>query len=389
MWPDNLRLLQQSTFSSATLKRCLRQLGDKGLVAFRDSPNGKRFGRRDASGQIVIASSYGIDLSPVGVRATELEAIADEEDALQFEFRQLSRRWTCDRRKLAGIIDAAEAFEMDGPWHECDLELQNLAIMRRKRCTLERLRDLCDALSAVLERARTAYAAVSDKFETYHRPYTSEKMEDCQKHTKLSPKGIVSEPHIQNTKQITHQSLYNERRSAKAEQVIDQLAGKASRKKAMKKPVVDDSHVQSSSCCTADGIPDLKLVLQACPEFAAWGYQEITDWRDMIVRAEQIRPMLGISADAWSDARMELGKHMSATAIAVIYQKYTANGIREPGGYLRSITDRSREGELRLDLTLWSLKTASIDQNHGQKGPQLREPMSRMNRKLVFSPRLI
>jgi hypothetical protein len=55
------------------------------LITMRDSPNGKRYGRRDARGNIVEA--YGFDLSPIAARHAELVRMAEE---------------ACEERELMG-----------------------------------------------------------------------------------------------------------------------------------------------------------------------------------------------------------------------------------------------------------------------------------------------
>jgi replication initiation protein RepC len=90
--------------------------------------------------------------------------------------------------------------------------------------------------------------------------------------------------------------------------------------------------------------------------------------------------MLGISQDAWNCAVDALGEKMTAVAVAFILQrsehssearKYTspADGsikisvcgspaIRSPGGYLRALTEKAREGE----FSLWPALLAHLSQ---------------------------
>jgi len=66
VWPS-ARLQQEALGLSETqTKRLNRCLIEMGIVTMRDSPNGKRYGRRDGKGHIVEA--YGFDLSPLAVR---------------------------------------------------------------------------------------------------------------------------------------------------------------------------------------------------------------------------------------------------------------------------------------------------------------------------------
>lgn len=82
--------------------------------------------------------------------------------------------------------------------------------------------------------------------------------------------------------------------------------------------------------------------------------------------------MLGISQDAWNDARAILGLKLSAAALAIIVQKQALGEIQSPGGYLRAMTERHRAGQLRLDLTLKTLfsslqgSSKNVDPNPSQ-----------------------
>src|SRR5277367_4743950 len=63
VWPS-ASLQQEALGLSATRTKAInRALIEFGLVTMRDSPNGKRYGKRDPKGQIIEA--YGFDLSPI------------------------------------------------------------------------------------------------------------------------------------------------------------------------------------------------------------------------------------------------------------------------------------------------------------------------------------
>ena len=66
VWASNAYLMEQTGFSLSALKRHARRLAEAGVISFKDSPNGKRWGTRDKRG--VIVAAYGIDLSPLRAR---------------------------------------------------------------------------------------------------------------------------------------------------------------------------------------------------------------------------------------------------------------------------------------------------------------------------------
>lgn len=71
VWPDNQQLKDLTGLTIPALKSCLTHLNDAGLLAYKDSANGKRWGKRDDNGTIIEA--YGFDLSPMAARTPELE----------------------------------------------------------------------------------------------------------------------------------------------------------------------------------------------------------------------------------------------------------------------------------------------------------------------------
>ena len=55
--------------SESRVKALNRMLIEVGVITMKDSPNGKRYGRRDPRGRITEA--YGFDLSPIATRYAE------------------------------------------------------------------------------------------------------------------------------------------------------------------------------------------------------------------------------------------------------------------------------------------------------------------------------
>ena len=80
VWASNAYLMERTGFSLSALKRYARRLAEIGVISFQDSPNGKRWGRRDAEGRIVEAYAEG----PV-TAATVLSFYADTLPQLGWE----------------------------------------------------------------------------------------------------------------------------------------------------------------------------------------------------------------------------------------------------------------------------------------------------------------
>ena len=84
------------------------------------------------------------------------------------------------------------------------------------------------------------------------------------------------------------------------------------------------------------------MILSACPEIQTYAGQPIRHWHDLIRAADIVRPMMGISPDAWANACRHLGPADAAVTLAAILQRF--DRIRSPGGYLRSLTMRAMNG---------------------------------------------
>ena len=69
--------------------------------------------------------------------------------------------------------------------------------------------------------------------------------------------------------------------------------------------------------------------------------------------------MLGISPSAWREAREAMGEQHAAITLAAIYQK--ASQINNAGGYLRSLTDRAKEGQFSTWPMVMALLRAKLD----------------------------
>jgi len=103
-----------------------------------------------------------------------------------------------------------------------------------------------------------------------------------------------------------------------------------------------------------------KQVLAACSErfkdrFPMTGRP--LGWPDITNAAYDLLHTLGISKSAWVEACMVLGRDGAALAVMIIDRKVQdpANTIKNPGGYLRAMTARAKEGKLNLHGSVFGL----------------------------------
>jgi replication initiation protein RepC len=111
----------------------------------------------------------------------------------------------------------------------------------------------------------------------------------------------------------------------------------------------------------------LGMVMEACPDVRDHAPSgQVRNWSAFLAAARAVRPMIGISPDAWRDAVAAMGETGAAVAVAAILQRgehsseastapgprpgeivVTVNGspaIRSAGGYLRALTEKARAG---------------------------------------------
>ncbi|MBX3540754.1 MAG: hypothetical protein KF735_24145, partial [Chelatococcus sp.] len=89
----------------------------------------------------------------------------------------------------------------------------------------------------------------------------------------------------------------------------------------------------------------------------------IRDWRDLLSIAALVRPMLGIRARSWEETCATLGPQRAATLLAAIYQR--SEGIANPGGYLRHLTERAVAGRFSTAPMILALLTARLKAGRG------------------------
>jgi len=346
VWASNAYLMEQTGFSLSALKRHARRLAEIGVVSFKDSPNGKRWGHRDADGRIVEA--YGFDLSPLSARVEEFEQLQAELQAERELCQRLKRQITVARRMIRARIEAASHAALRGPWEYLTGLFEDLLdrLPRRNTAseTLERLlawfKELQERVEAAYLRAVRADEAVDKRAESIEQ--VSEKTQE------LNPREVNSEPHILITTQLNPVTC-NRSETEQAVGVVPNAPPEEQVDRELEDWVAETRKTRGAAL-------DLPTVMQACPEFASWarnmgGY--LKDWGDLHRVAGQLRPMIGVSEHAWNLAQDRLGPQIATAALVLTFDKHCAGEVASPGGYLRGIVQKAGAGELHLERSFY------------------------------------
>lgn len=348
VWASNAYLMEQTGFSLSALKRHARRLAEVGVIAFKDSPNGKRWGRRDLAGYIVEA--YGFDLSPLAARVEEfmdLYGRIQEERAL---CQLLKRRITVARRMIRARIEAALQGALSGAWTEYLQRFEGLlARLPRANASSETFEQVLAWFQGLQERVEQAYLRAIRKVEGVEKmPQTEEKV--AEQTQKMGPKEVNFGPHILTTTQLDPVTC--------SRSEPEQAAGVAPGNLTVLPVERSEAEGEGTEVPkTPRGVAvDVRTVMQACPEFAYWarsigGY--LRDWGDLYRIAGDLKKMIGVSDHAWLHAQEVMGKQMAAAAMALVFDKHATGEVSSAGGYLRGMTEKAGAGELHLERSFY------------------------------------
>jgi replication initiation protein RepC len=330
VFPSNAELsLRSRGMADATLRRHIAALVEAGLILRRDSPNGKRYCRRDGQGGI--ESAFGFDLSPLALAAGEIHQAAEEARAEARACQRLRGEITVHLRDTAKIIEAGIAEGRAGDWEGFSLRMMPLARRMPRQAEQESLSRRLDELVRLRAEVEAAYLNALSEQEMsgndagFERQYQNSK----------------SDHHFENSSEKELKDR-QEPESRAEEDAESEASGDVRIRPGRPAPETKGEPVA------------LSYLLSVCPTLEAYARSGIASWKDVFVTAGLVRSMLGISPDAWAKARQAMGDAVAATVIAAILER--ADAIRAPGGYLRALTARAENGQFSLRPMLAALE---------------------------------
>ncbi len=347
VFPSNNQLsLRARGMTPSTLRRHLAMLIEAGLILRKDSPNGKRYARRDREGEI--DQAYGFSLAPLLAKAEQIEATAAHVAQERHLLRVSKERLTVCRRDVAKLITTALNENLPGDWETLQARFDTIVGQIPRVATANRL----DAILVAMTDLRNA---VVNQLETH---VNAENMRANESQ---------NERHIQDSHPESHFEL--ERSLENTRCVESKDCSGASSAEATGLASFTQSSVQVGSVEPPAPVKSLALsqVLQACPQIAAYAPGGmIRNWKDLISATTVVRTMLGISPSAGSDACNVMGPQNLAIVIACLLEK--AETINSPGGYLRDLTKRAQQGKFSVGpMVMALLRTGFPTTNAGRR----------------------
>jgi replication initiation protein RepC len=350
VWPSASTQQDALGLSTTRVKALNRALIDAGLVTMKDSPNGKRYGRRNPKDRL-ITEAYGFDLSPIAARHAEFVRLADEAKAERAEMGRLRRRTTIARNAITQILETAAEYGFeDVEWANLIRDSRDLTQALRR---VERLEEMALGVESLERRQRQA----KERLETLLAVTAAKASEPVNP----DPKGAENGPH-----QYTYNSgLYPEQDTVVASKGCNTGSGEGRAEpeapERLHEPKGGAGERHTKPARTDNGtvmrISTDELTLLA-PRLRAYLKTPTPAWPEIIDAADWLRGELGVSKSLWGEACVAMGREEAAIAIAIVSAKPAEHFRSTPGGYFHGMVAKAKGGELNLARTIWGLRQA-------------------------------
>ncbi|ASY61371.1 plasmid replication protein RepC [Sinorhizobium sp. CCBAU 05631] len=348
---SNARLAFDLGVCEKTVSRAIRSLVEAGIVAYRDSPTGRRYVNREGGG------SFGLDFSPARQRLAKLEELASAHVDEWRAMRETTRRSQGVARQ---IVDALEQARRDGiDVGASETQFNELIVeFHEKRANADYLASLVDLLKSVL-------ALYEPRIP---EPEESKGDNSALKEHDMSP--AQDNPVPLNTSTTSPSSVRNERHHANARSVqVTSEIGSADQLAYENKPVAAEPLAQDPQRRDDDAATTLELLQLGCRQLQAEYGISLRSWRELDEQADFIRTLVQIPRDAWIAGVQVAGRMNAAAALAIVAEKVlraaaqqpAAAEIKRPPRYFLSMLYRSPKGELHLAPTLRALAKSAMN----------------------------
>lgn len=373
---SNAKLADYTSRSERTVTRALRTLVEARLIAYRDSPTGRRYAYRDAAGEMTEA--YGLDFTPARVRMGELKELAAAHAAAMAARKTAKRTITRLSRAVFDIcaaLDGVTAFDA-ARQALCDRLAEIGLSDEAPEARAEALEALySDALSLTVDGERAASSPPvsadmtpkSDRFVTPIQSTTQEHLGNCNQMQPRSSERDISSP--SDGGEPADFALKEEHRRAAP---FAQEPPAPDARQSHEKDMHEEDHLSppqkpARAAQPADRAPDaiagisLEILAACCRETQDLIGVSFGTWGEVVGAAPQLGRAIGLSPSAWQEAVQALGPKPAAAILATLTEKVcrAPGEIRRPGGYFRAMVTRAKRGDLYLARSLYGLMASA------------------------------
>jgi len=342
---SNQRLADYTRRTPRTVTRCLKKLVEAGILAYRDSPTGRRFVYRGRAGEP--EQAYGLDFTPAchNLAYFQQQAAAFQEKVK----RQQAAKRTVTRLSRA-LADMAEATEGD-----YQLYVDQAAFIIEKHGT--DIEAAAADLTVLYEDALSAF-----QLETQAKMSCAGDIDVNPLSITTHPDSCLSNDQRPRSDEREH-DFYPDNGIAVEMALEEEPCGAGPDPQHPSSPAESAKSRQKARASGAetaqtnlDGV-GIGLLGSACSTLKAdMGIQWRT-WPELCDQADTLRILIGLSPAGYQDAVTRQGKYLAAACLAVVAEKALRDPeqISSPGGYFRAMIDRAGEGRLYLARSLHGL----------------------------------
>ncbi|WP_368669440.1 plasmid replication protein RepC [Roseibium sp. RKSG952] len=331
---SNQRLADYTHRTPRTVTRCLKTLVEAGILAYRDSPTGRRYVYRGRGGEP--EQAYGLDFTPACHNHSEFKALADAFQARVKALQEAKRAVSRISRAIVDLVDAA------GNGYQLFVDRAAFVIDKHK-----------DAPAVAAELLQGLYDEAVDHF-------------NLENQAKMSCAGDIDDA-LYTITTFPDSSICNDKwPSANADEHNPKTDnGFAVEMAPENEPCGADQGTQqhkeqagkpNNPQSGLDGV-SIGLLNSACPTAQTETGLSFSTWPELCEAADMLRMMIGLSQSGYTQAVQRQGRYLTAACLAVVAEKALRDPeqISNPAGYFRAMIERAVDGKLLLAKSLHGL----------------------------------
>ncbi|MTI15912.1 replication protein C [Rhodobacteraceae bacterium RKSG542] len=341
---SNEKLAEYVCRSKRTVMRCVKRLVEAGVIAYRDSPTGRRYVHRGEfkNGKMgEIERGFGFDFSPARQRVQELRALGED-------FAAKLKAQKDAKRSINRLLRAIEDMKLLADQESMPIE------------------DICEQVEKVLSTSMM----LEEKAEVLALLYETlvSRFAEQQAHQEdavvsiseeMTCEGDINVIPYNNTNPQSLESSSDNRRSAYADHSQYENSAKRGISLAFEKSTLSKFREKSASNSNAAGLDSVSidLLISATHCLRETLGSDYKSWPELIASQRDMALLIGLSPSALAQAQERVGQHQSAAVLATTVEKSLRDPhlISNPAGYFRACIDRAAVGELALHKSLFGL----------------------------------
>ena len=345
--------------SERQIQKTEQALFRAGAITWNDSGNHRRYGQRaPKTGRITYA--FGVNLTPLAFLKATLEQKLEEKEARD-------QAWLAEKRKISWYRAQIRALIGEGGSDEAEATYNRIAVPIKAYMSLETLREIAVEHKECHESLQQALQDQSPVEKSVSIPKIK------------TPEGEQKFTHIYNTNQrpSDKSDTCNPEDNAFRESVTrpsevhprHRSPGKTARRAGgehQEGNLTQGGREKPPVTAGLDHVTWKQVLNAASDRFRAHipVHNRPLDWKDLVDAANGLLPELGINTSAWNEACTVLGT--TGAALCVLITDHAAlrekDRVRNPGGYLRSMTRKAQRGELHLHRSIFGILNKAKDQ---------------------------